>query len=388
MPKLAAAPLTEPDPSRPLLVVGPSLGTSVEALWSACSRQLAEAFSVVGWDLPGHGRSAAVTQPFTVADLAAGVLDVVATVQAERGEPGVPFAYAGDSLGGAVGLQLLLDVPGRIRETTLVATGPRIGTPESWRERAELVRVEGTAALLDSAPARWFAPGFPQRNPAVTDALLADLAGADDESYALACEALATFDVRPQLDDVATPVLAVAGRHDPVTPVADLAAIAGSVRHGRLIVLDDAGHLAPAEAPEAVADLVRSSRADDLRSAGIAVRRTVLGDAHVDRAVASTTPFTRDFQDFITRYAWGAVWTRPGLDRRSRSIVTLTALAALGHEQELAMHVRGARRNGLSDEEIKEVLLQVAVYAGVPAANTAFRIARRVLDELGQEESP
>src|SRR5205085_10684493 len=126
---------------------------------------------------------------------------------------------------------------------------------------------------------------------------------------------------------------------------------------------------------EAVADLVRSSRADDLRSAGIAVRRAVLGDAHVDRAVAASTPFTRDFQDFITRYAWGAVWTRPGLDRRTRSVITVTALAALGHEQELAMHVRGARRNGLTDDEIKEVLLQIAVYAGVPAANTAFRIA-------------
>jgi 4-carboxymuconolactone decarboxylase len=117
---------------------------------------------------------------------------------------------------------------------------------------------------------------------------------------------------------------------------------------------------------------------------GMAVRREVLGDAHVDRAVAATTAFTADFQDLITRYAWGEIWTRPGLDRRSRSLITLTALVALGHQEELAMHVRAARRNGLSTGEIKELLLQTAVYCGVPAANTAFRIAQRVLAEMGE----
>jgi 3-oxoadipate enol-lactonase/4-carboxymuconolactone decarboxylase len=106
----------------------------------------------------------------------------------------------------------------------------------------------------------------------------------------------------------------------------------------------------------------------------------------VDRAAAGTTPFTSDFQDLITRYAWGEIWTRPGLDRRSRSIVTLTALVALGHDEELALHVRGALRNGLSEEEIKEVLLQTAVYCGVPAANSAFRVAQRVMAEPDQED--
>ncbi|WP_373994716.1 4-carboxymuconolactone decarboxylase [Nocardioides sp. LS1] len=115
----------------------------------------------------------------------------------------------------------------------------------------------------------------------------------------------------------------------------------------------------------------------------MAVRREVLGDAHVDRATAAATDFTRDFQEFITEYAWGGVWTRPSLDRRARSIVTLTALVARGHHEELAMHVRAARTNGLSVEEIKEVLLQTAIYCGVPDANTAFRIAQQVLAELG-----
>jgi 4-carboxymuconolactone decarboxylase len=118
---------------------------------------------------------------------------------------------------------------------------------------------------------------------------------------------------------------------------------------------------------------------------GAAVRRAVLGDAHVDRAERNATEFTGPFQDFITRYAWGEVWSRPGLERRERSIVTLTVLAALGHEGELAMHVKAALRNGLAREEIREVLLQTGVYAGVPAANRAFAIADRAIREWDEE---
>jgi 4-carboxymuconolactone decarboxylase len=119
---------------------------------------------------------------------------------------------------------------------------------------------------------------------------------------------------------------------------------------------------------------------------GIAVRREVLGDAHVDRATAGASDFTRDFQELITDYAWGAIWTRPGLDRRSRSLITLTALVARGHHEELAMHVRAALRNGLTTDEIKETLLQTAIYCGVPDANTAFRIAQGVIDALADED--
>jgi 4-carboxymuconolactone decarboxylase len=117
----------------------------------------------------------------------------------------------------------------------------------------------------------------------------------------------------------------------------------------------------------------------EIHDRGMEVRRAVLGDEHVDRAVARTTEFTADFQDLITRYAWGEIWSRPGLDRRTRSCITLTALIAGGHENELAMHVRAALRNGLTPDEVKEVLLQAAVYCGVPAANSAFRIAQEVL---------
>ena len=120
---------------------------------------------------------------------------------------------------------------------------------------------------------------------------------------------------------------------------------------------------------------------NDQHDQGMRTRREVLGDEHVDRAIAGTTEFTADFQDLITRYAWGEIWSRPGLDRRTRSCITLTALVALGREEELAMHVRAARRIGLTPDEIKEVLLHSAIYCGVPAANGAFAIAQAVLDE-------
>jgi 4-carboxymuconolactone decarboxylase len=123
---------------------------------------------------------------------------------------------------------------------------------------------------------------------------------------------------------------------------------------------------------------------DQGHDAGMEVRRAVLGDAHVDRAIERTTEFTAPFQDFITRYAWGGVWTREGLDRRTRSVITLSVLTALGRENEIAMHVRAALRNGLTPAEIGEVFIHTAIYAGVPAANSAFAIAQQVIDEMSE----
>jgi 3-oxoadipate enol-lactonase/4-carboxymuconolactone decarboxylase len=378
---LTAVPLVDA-PGRPLLLLGPSLGTSVESLWQRCAGRLRGGYHVVGWDLPGHGRSAPAPAAFGIAGLAKGVLEL-----ADRVRPGATFRYAGDSVGGAVGLQLLLDAPDRIDSAVLLCTGAKIGESAGWRQRAETVRADGTQAMVAGSIERWFARGFPDREPAVADALLAALRATDPESYALVCEALATFDVRARLGEITAPVLAVAGRDDQPAPPEGLARIADGVRNGRLVVLDGVAHLAPAERPDQVAELLDEHfqarhTMDEVRAAGLAVRRQVLGDAHVDRAVAATTPFTRDFQELITAYAWGEIWTRPGLDRRSRSMITLTALVALGHREELAMHVRAARTNGLTDDEIKEVLLQTAIYCGVPAANTAFTIAQRTLAEL------
>ena len=374
----------------PLLLLGSSIGTSATALWSASAVFLGERFHVVGWDLPGHGRNTdPVSAGFSMGELAAGVLAFADRVLTDRGEPGGRLYYAGDSLGGAVGLQALLDAPDRIVAAVLLCTGAKIGDAEGWRERAARVRASGTTVVINQSVERWFAPGFLEREPQVGSQLLDSLRAADPEAYALACEALADFDVRSRLGDIAVPVLAVAGAEDFATPASLLVEIADGVQRGTLQILDGVAHLAPAEAPQEVAKLIIThfDRLDgegpgaDRYVAGMRVRREVLGDAHVDRATAATTDFTREFQQLITEYAWGTIWTRPGLDRRSRSMITLTALVARGHHEELAMHVRAARRNGLSLNEIKEVLLQTAIYCGVPDANTAFRIAQAALAE-------
>ena len=383
-------------PALPLLVLGPSLGTSARSLWSSCAAELSNSFEVLAWDLPGHGSNLAESKPFTVDELAAGVLAMVDDMFAERGEQGTSFAYAGDSVGGAVGLQLMLDAPERVDAAVLLCTGAKIGDPDGWHERAATVRASGTPAVLERSAANWFAPGFLEREPDVGATLLHALQDADREGYAQVCEALAAFDVRDRLHEITGPVLAIAGAHDVPAPVSSLEEIATGVKQGRLVVLDDVAHLAPAESPVEVARLIRghatgeptadpSPTVAEVREAGMAVRREVLGDAHVDRAIAGTTDLTADFQDFITQYAWGSVWTRPGLDRRSRSLITLTALVARGHHEELAMHLRAARTNGLTNDEIKELLLQTAIYCGVPDANTAFRIAQDVLAEIDQE---
>jgi len=380
----------------PLLVLGPSLGTTAATLWTACAEAgLTEVFDVVAWDLPGHGHNRAVPEePFTMAELAAGVLHVVDDIVAERGDD--TFFYAGDSVGGAVGLQLMLDVPARVAAAVLLCTGAKIGTHESWTGRMAQVSMSGTPVMVSGSTERWFGAGFLEREPERGSALLHALQAAVDEGYVAVCGALAEFDVRDRLAEIGAPVLAVAGAEDVATPVENLREIAEGVKDGRLVVLDGVAHLAPAEAPSVVARLLREhllgepASSDDrtvqeVRDAGMVVRREVLGDAHVDRSTAATTDFTRDFQELITQYAWGSIWTRPGLDRRSRSMITLTALVARGHHEELAMHVRAARTNGLSVEEIKEVLLQSAIYCGVPDANTAFRIAQQVLDEMESE---
>ncbi len=339
------------------------------------------------WSWPpstSSGNAEPVSAGFTMAELAAGVLAFADRVLSERGEPGGRLYYAGDSLGGAVGLQALLDAPDRIVAAVLLCTGAKIGDAEGWRERAARVRASGTTVVVNQSVERWFAPGFLEREPQIASRLLDSLRAADAEAYALACEALADFDVRPRLGEIAAPVLAVAGAEDISTPPDMLREIADGVQRGALEILDGVAHLAPAEAPQEVAELIMKhfeaeGIGSDRYAAGMQVRRQVLGDDHVDRATAATTDFTRDFQQLITEYAWGTIWTRPGLDRRSRSMITLTALVARGHHEELAMHVRAARRNGLSVNEIKEVLLQAAIYCGVPDANTAFRIAQAVL---------
>lgn len=382
------------DVEAPLLVLGPSLGTTAEALWSVAAAKLTHRFRVLAWDLPGHGRSPAPTGPFSMGELADAVIDVVdgATGAAD---PAARFTYAGDSVGGSVGIELLLAHPRRVSSAVLLCTAAAFGTPQTWHERAAKVQASGCPSMIEHSAKVWFAPGFLERHPERGAALLHGLQDADAAGYAAVCEALADFDARGRLGEIGAPVLTIAGALDSAAPPAALEEIARGVPDGRSMVLPDVAHLAPIEAPAEVAMAIVTHadgalRQRDVFDAGMRVRRSVLGDEHVDRATAGSTELTAEFQDLITRYAWGTIWTRPGVDRRTRSLLTITALVARGHHEELAMHLRAAIGIGVTVAEIRETLLQAAIYCGVPDANTALRIASRVLAEYpaGGDQDP
>ncbi|GAA3851594.1 alpha/beta fold hydrolase [Streptomyces coacervatus] len=411
----------------PVLILGPSLGTT----WHMFDRQVPELtkqWRVFRFDLPGHGGAPAYPVG-SVGEIASRLLTTLDGLGVQR------FGYAGCALGGAIGLELALRHPERLASLAVIASSPRFGTADEFRQRGVIVRTNGLDPIARTSPDRWFTGGFAAAQPAITDWAVQMVRTTDPGCYIAACEALAAFDVRPELGRVGVPTLVLVGSEDKVTGPAEARTLVAGIPDARLAVVPGASHLVPVEQPVAVTDLlvrhfstawqpgyVESSTGQiaipaapvksvlapppqpqlpapiaeiapapvvpapangrpDPYDAGIKVRREVLGDAHVDRALAQADEFSGDFQEFITRYAWGEIWDRPGLDRRSRSCVTLTALVAGGHLDELAFHTRAALRNGLTPSEIKEVLLQAAVYCGVPAANSAFKVAQQVIRE-------
>ncbi|MBJ7904100.1 alpha/beta fold hydrolase [Streptomyces sp. NPDC004549] len=409
----------------PVLVLGPSLGTT----WHMFDRQVPELvkqWRVFRFDLPGHG-GAPAHPAGSVGELTDRLLATLDALGVQR------FGYAGCALGGAVGLELALRHPERLASLALIAASPRFGTPDEFRQRGVIVRTNGLDPIARSAPERWFTGGFAAAQPAITEWAVQMVRTTDPGCYIAACEALAAFDVRPELGRVGVPTLVLVGSEDQVTGPAEARTLVAGVPDARLAVVPGASHLVPVEQPAAVTDLLvrhfstawqqpyetgqtalpavavapalvappqpvqvaplaeiapaplavpqEAPGVADRYETGLKIRREVLGDAHVEGVLAEADAFSGDFEEFVTRYAWGEIWDRPGLDRRSRSCVTLTALVAGGHLEELAFHTRAALRNGLTPAEIKEVLLQASVYCGVPAAAGAFRVAQRVIRE-------
>ncbi|MEU2582446.1 4-carboxymuconolactone decarboxylase [Streptomyces avermitilis] len=406
----------------PVLILGPSLGTTWH-MWDRQVPELMKQWRVFRFDLPGHG-GAPAHPAGSVTDLTARLLATLDALGVHR------FGYAGCALSGAVGAELALRHPERLASLALIAASPRFGTADEFRQRGVIVRTNGLDPIARTSPERWFTGGFAAAQPAITEWAVQMVRTTDPGCYIASCEALAAFDVRAELSRIGVPTLVLVGSDDQVTGPAEARTLVAGIPDARLAVVPGASHLVPVEQPAAVTDLLvrhfstawqpafesttgqmaipaapvkpvlaaptpvapvaeiapaamqpEPAGRPDRYETGLKVRREVLGDAHVDRALASADAFSGDFQEFITRYAWGKIWDRPGLDRRARSCVTLTALVAGGHLDELAFHTRAALRNGLTPLEIKEVLLQAAVYCGVPAANSAFKVAQQVIRE-------
>jgi 3-oxoadipate enol-lactonase len=255
---LTATPLAGSAANADLLVVGPSLGTSVTELWSDCARLLGDGFAVLGWDLPGHGRSPAASNGFSVADLADAVTQLTEDLRREHRS----CWYAGVSLGGVVGLELALR-NGPFEAVAAIAAAAKVGDPTGWQERASVVRRAGTPVMVEPSSQRWFGPGFIDRHARVAGALLSALADTDRESYASACEALARFDIRERLEDLTVPLLLIPGSEDVVVTVAQARDTADSAPGAKVHVLQGCGHLPPAEDPAGLAAVLTGFFAHD-----------------------------------------------------------------------------------------------------------------------------
>lgn len=372
------------DPDAPPVLLLGSLGSDLH-MWDPQIHALSAHHHVIAVDHRGHGGSPAPTGPYTIADLGGDVVALLDTLGIDA------VHFVGLSLGGAVGQWLAAHRPQHLRTLTVLCTAAQFAPAQPWLDRAAAVRADGVASIADAVVGRWFTPELAQRDPELVARHVAMVRGTTDEGYAACCEALAHWDGRPDLARIVAPTLVIAAEQDGPTPPAALQEIADGIAGAEFHVVSPGAHLANVEQAGTVTRLIARHIAAAtpvgvarraVHDAGMSVRRSVLGDAHVDRAIANSTAFTEPFQDFITRTAWGDIWAREGLDHPTRRLLTLAILTAVGNEHELDMHIRAALCAGTAPELLVEVFLHTAVYAGVPNSNRAFALGKQALADL------
>jgi len=370
----------EGNPSLPLLVLSHSIGTD-HAMWEPQMPDLVPHFQILRYDTRGHGASDAPKGEYSVEQLGRDVLALADALGLSS------FVFCGLSLGSAIGQWLAINTPERMTKLVLANSSPRLGTVATWQARIDAVQKGGMAAIVEIAMQRFFSQESIARANPFAASVLSVLLGTDPDGYMGCCAALRDFDSRRNLGKIKTPTLVISGDKDVSTPWAGNGELLAQGIAGVQAVHLPAAHLSNLECPRgfsaAVATFLQPEicSAQEVLEAGFAARRKVLGDAHVNRAIDDATEFTEDFQDLITRYAWGTIWTRPGLDVRTRRLLVLAMMAALGRWEEFRLHVSTGLSLGLETSDIKEVLLQAAIYAGVPAANTGFHIAQEELEK-------
>lgn len=369
----------------PVLVLSNSLGTTIE-MWDGVVQRLAGRFRVLRYDTRGHGRSPATQGPLSVAQLAQDLAALLDALNINKAH------VAGLSLGGMTAQALAIHHPDKVQSLTLMATGPYLPPADNWNARAKAVRTDGLQSIVDAVLTRWFTPRYSETHAHRIAFYRALFLKNPAEGYALCCEAIRDMDLRPDLGRIVAPTLVIAGADDPVTPVSMAQDLASAIPNAKLAVIDDASHLLAIEQPEETAHLlgefidrlVGPSSGSLPRHAfevGLANRKSVLGVDHVQRSLVNAGEFAAPWQDFITRNAWGDIWGDPTLPWKTRSLVTLAMMVALHREEEFKLHVRPALKNGVTLQEIQALLLQTGIYAGVPAANAAFRWVRDVLGD-------
>jgi 3-oxoadipate enol-lactonase/4-carboxymuconolactone decarboxylase len=364
----------------PVLVLSHSIGAD-HAMWEPQVHDLLPYFQILRFDTRGHGASDAPAGDYSVEHLGRDFLELLDALKIGN------FAFCGLSLGGAIGQWLALHASNRMTALVLANTSPRFGTPENWNNRIQAVREGGMAAVVEIAMQRFFSPESLGEPNSLVSSIRSVVLGTNPSGYIGCCAALRDFDFSGRLSQIKTPTLVIVGEKDVSTPLAGSGdEFVRNIAGARLARLP-AAHLSNLEAPKSFLAALfsflnpRAGSSDEVLQSGFEARRKVLGDEHVDRAIAGTSEFSADFQTLITQYAWGTIWTRPGLDRRTRRLLVLATMAALGRWEEFRLHVSAGLQRGLEVCDIKEALLQTAVYAGVPSANTAFHITKEEIEK-------
>ncbi len=353
-----------------------SLGTDFR-IWDEVVARLHPHGPILRFDKPGHGLSPVVDQPLTISDYAADVLGLLDALDIQA------CVLVGLSIGGIIAQQLALTYPDRIEKLVLSNTAPKIGTADNWNARIDMVRQGGLASVADMVMARWFPDHFQQVHPTELAGYRAMLEQTSPVGYIRACEAIRDNDLTHAIDRISVSTLCLGGTDDGSTPPELVQAMAVRIPNARLELIDGAGHIPCLQMPHTVARLILDfvlPTGQSVYEIGMQTRRAVLGDAHVNRAEANKTDLDAAFQQYITESAWGTIWSRPGLTRRDRSLITIALLAALGHEDELAMHIRATKNTGATTDEVMEALLHTSIYAGVPVTNGAMKILKDVLN--------
>ena len=352
---------------RPVLMFVHSLGCD-HSQWDAQAAHLQPYFRVLRYDLRGHGASDAPAGDYSIEVLARDALALADALGVAQ------FAFCGLSLGGMIGQWLAAHAPGRVTHVVLANTSSRFPDPGVMDTRRRTVLAGGMSAVADAVMQRFFTAESLAANPPAVANIRRVVRATDPVGYAGCCAAVRDMNQTGLLASIRVPTLIIVGSRDVSTPWQGHGEVlAQAIPHARVEHLPTA-HLSNLERPHSFTAALLRFLAPAAGSA-LEKRRAVLGDAYVDRAVASTTELTRAFQELIAEYAWGAIWRRPGLDDGTRRLLVLTATAALGRWDEFRLHVRAGLEHELEPCDLEEVLLQLAVYAGVPAANTGFQIA-------------
>jgi 3-oxoadipate enol-lactonase/4-carboxymuconolactone decarboxylase len=359
----------------PVLIFSNSLGSEM-MMWDELIPYLLPFFRVLQYDTRGHGGSPLTpNEGTTISELANDVIQLMDKLNIEAAY------FCGLSMGGLIGQYLGINHPNRFKKIVLSNTGAKIGDDERWNGRIGTISKNGMQAIVDDTMERWFTEEFRSQNSERVAQTKAMFLRSNVDGYSNCCCAIRDADFREKLQSLSVEALVITGDEDPVTNVEQAEFLVSKIPNARLKVLH-ARHLAAAELPkEYAAVLIDFLVGEQTFDKGMHVRRTVLGDAHIDNANSKINSVNADFQSFITRYAWGEIWTRPGLSKHNRSLITMSMLIALNRPAEFKMHVKAAFNNGVSVDEIKEVIMQSALYCGLPAANDAFHLALEVFKE-------